>query len=1102
MRNLIFKFRRKRSWVVAFAALVCFPFTVTGQVRAKVFVSGTVIERTREPLAGAMILEKASGNGTITDADGRFSLSVSPDATIEISFIGYITQTIKVDIAAPMEIVMEEDAQGLDEVVVVGYSVQRKVNLSGAVDQISAKQLEARPINNLSKGLQGMIPNLNIDFTSGEPGQAAKINIRGLASINGGSPLILIDGVAADAEELNRLLPGDIATLSVLKDASSAAIYGARAAFGVILITTKQGDGDKIQVDYNNHFSWKRPSNLPEKSSDPYIYLKLKNISVLNTPWSSGHVTGDERLEWARQRSDDPTGTTPVLLNPLDRTQWEYMGNRDWTSYFIDKATFSHTHQVAVSGATEKTQFYLSGGVDDESGILSDFADDHFRRYSIRSKISYRLRSWMKLSNHFSYVHTNRTKPSYISSRGTTSHQKGDTNLGIFYDLAPVDYDVNPDGTWANTEAGQTMARMTDGGRETAEYGRLQNTFSAELDFWQRALLVNANYTFMNGTEDYNWYQTKYLIGYGPDDIREEGSSRSYKSTTHDLYSVLELYATFNKLIGRRHSIAAIAGFNQEYNRWNWYKAEREGLVSASLPSMALASGEQLVSEQYTDWAIRGLFFRANYTFDDRYIFEINGRYDGTSRFPQNKRFGFFPSASVAWRADSESFFEALRSAISQLKLRASFGSLGNQSIEGAVTRNEYGYIPSMTSALGSYLIDGKRPQVVNAPGLVSSNYTWETVITQNAGIDVGFLNNRVSVTYDMYRRDTRGMLTLGKKLPGVLGASEPRENAADMKTTGWELSLAYTDRTLLAGKPLSWGAKLTVSDSRSWITRFENPNKNLRDYYIGQELGEIWGLQNDGIFHTDAEIRTLDESDIIPWGSLEIVPGWPKYKDLDHDNRITKGALRVDDSGDLSIIGNNTPRYRFGFNLNGEWSGIDVSVFMQGIGKQDYYPLSFLYWSFYQQPYAGGQTHIFDFYRPENDSDVDRSKHSQAYLRAGLANQHTDAFYPVLQCWLADKNLGTSVDNSMGLAIPQTQYLLNAAYLRVKNITAGYTLPAAWLNKVHVARLRLFVSSDNLYEWSALKKYFDPEAVTNNSQNGYVYPFNRQFLFGINLTF
>ncbi|MGM9760766.1 MAG: TonB-dependent receptor, partial [Parabacteroides sp.] len=302
-------------------------------------------------------------------------------------------------------------------------------------------------------------------------------------------------------------------------------------------------------------------------------------------------------------------------------------------------------------------------------------------------------------------------------------------------------------------------------------------------------------------------------------------------------------------------------------------------------------------------------------------------------------------------------------------------------------------------------------------------------------------------------------------------------------------------------GEPLHWGVKFMLSDNRSWITRFDNDNKLLSQYYKGQELGEIWGLRSDGFFQTEAEIQQLDETEIIPWGALEIVPGWPKYKDLNGDQRITKGTS-VDDPGDLTIIGNSSPRFRFGFNVSGEWKGFDFSAFFQGIAKRDYYPLSYLYWSFYQQPYAGGAVHTFDFYRPTTDTEIDMAKHSQSYLDAGLANQNLNAQYPVLQCWLADKNLGTSSTSAMGLAIPQTGYLLNGAYLRVKNITLGYTLPSQWTRKFSVDRLRVFVSGDNLFEWSALKKYFDPEAVTDASQYGYVYPFNRQYSLGVNVTF
>ncbi|MDO5016845.1 MAG: TonB-dependent receptor [Porphyromonas sp.] len=1078
---------RRNQFFLRFISLLSAIFIGVGPLfAADTIVKGQVKDENGEPIIGAIVKYRAGGEGAATNIDGEFNISAPDGAELEISYIGYTTAKVVWSGQNPFVITLIQDQGLLEELVVVGYGTQAKVNLSGAVDQLSTKTLEQRPMSNISQGLQGMIPNLNIDFTSGEPGKAAKINVRGMTSINGGEPLLLIDGVSASADELNRLLPEDIASISVLKDAASAAIYGARAAFGVILVTTKSGKRvEGIQVGYNNHLMWKRPSILPAKSGDPYIYLKTKNIAVLNTPWSGGHVASDERLEWARQKSDNPEGTPSVRLNPLDETQWEYMGGQDWTAHFLNKATFSQAHQLSISGSSEKSSYYLSGGFNQEDGLLAHLVEkDNYLSYAMRAKGSYKVTDRLTVSNNTTYSSTQREKPGYFWN----------ADMSLFYNLAPSDYDVNPDGTWANSGVGRLMARLQDGGNDLYKQDRFQTTFGAELSLFNDLLKVNANYSYRKGFNDYNYSKTKYKIGYGPDDVREEGESMAYRTYATDVYQVLDLFGTFNWTTDK-HNVVAILGFNQENNVYNWVKAEREGLISSSFPTISLATGLPNVDENYSSWAIRGLFYRLNYIYEGRYIVELNGRYDGSSRFPKENRFGFFPSFSLAWRVDSEPFFEPLTSVVSQFKLRASYGSLGNQQVSA------FGYIPSMSPGTSGYLIDGVRPQIIGAPGLVSPNYTWEQVNTKNLGVDLGFLSNRLNLTFDIYRRDTQGMLVPGKELPGVLGAASPKENAADLKTNGWELSVSYTDHLTVMDSPLELGARFTLSDTRSWITRFDNPNRLLTQYYVGQELGEIWGLQSDGLFKDKEEIAALDESEIIPWGALSIVPGWPKYKDLDGDGRITKG-MTVDDPKDLSVIGNASPRFRYGFTFTAGWKGIDFSLFLQGIGKRDYYPLHFLYWSFYQQPYAGGQTHIYDYYRPVADSEVERAKHSQAYIDAGLADQNLDSQYPVLQSWLADRNLGTTIDKAMGMAIPQTGHLLSGAYLRVKNITLGYTLPEQWTEKININRLRLFVSADNLYEWSGVRNYFDPEAITESSDNGYTYPFNRQYIVGLNLTF
>lgn len=1030
---------------------------ITEQVRTKIQVSGVVVDSNGEPLIGATIREKESGNGTITDVDGKFTLSIPVDAVIVVSYVGYRDKLIAVNGKTSFKIELEDDTETLGEVVVVGYGIQKKANLSGSVDQITSTQLEQRPMTDLSKGLQGMVPNLNVDFTSGEPGQAANINIRGEASINGGSPLILIDGVASDAEEMNRLLPEDVESLSVLKDASSAAIYGARAAFGVVLITTKQGKGDRIQVNYNNNFSWKRPSSLTEKTSDPYIYLKLKNIAVLNTPWSSGHVTSDERLEWARQRSDNPDGTEAIRLNPLDNTQWEYMGNRNWTNYFLDKSTFSQAHQLSISGATEKTKFYLSGGVDSEDGVFSGVVkNDKYIRYSMRGKVNYQIWNWLSVSNNTSFVSTTRKKPSYY-------------NLSDFYDAEPHDMDVNPDGTWANSELGIALAQLVDGGEEKTVYDRLQSTFSAEMNFWERMLVLNANFTFSKSHEDYDWYKTKYRIGYGPDDVREQGTSRAYKGSTSELYTVLDLYATLTKSFDK-HLVSGVLGFNQEYSRWDKFTADRYDIISTSLPSIGLSSGEQYVDETYKDWAIRGLFFRANYMYDNRYIFELNGRYDGTSRFPKKDRFGFFPSGSVAWVLSKEKFMENINQSIGldMLKFRASYGALGNQNV------GTYAYLPTMSSGQIGQILDGSQPVAVYAPGVVSNTLTWEKVRTINGGIDLALLNNRLSASFDYYVRYTEGMLTKSKTLPSVFGASEPKTNAADLKTKGWELSLRWRDQFMLADSPFNYSIKVALADSRAFITKYDNPNKRLGDYYEGQEIGEMWGLTTEGFFQTEEEIKNHADQSAVGEDdqSYKFYVGDLKFADLNNDGKINKGDWTLANPGDFRKIGNSSSRYPYSFDLSADWKGFDIRGFFQGIGKRDWYAGggNHYFWGIYAQPWTNVQTHNLDHWTPENPN----------------------AYYPRVKAYIAEST-------GSELACVQTRYMQDASYLRMKNLTIGYTLPQDLTRKLNIERVRFYFSGENLFEITHLKANLDPEALDSSSK---VYPLQRSYSFGVNLTF
>ncbi|MFT6203586.1 MAG: TonB-linked SusC/RagA family outer membrane protein [Spirosomataceae bacterium] len=1067
-------------------------FLITSVGFSQVRISGKVTDESNEPMVGASVIVTGTTAGATADSDGGYNLVAKAGDKISFSMIGYLKQTVVVFKDTVINISLSEDSRALDEVVVVGFGTEKKINLSGAVNNVSVEQLKTRPVNNVSQGLQGISPGLNVDFNSGEPGSNPRLNIRGFTSINGGDPLIIIDGVPADVSLLNLMAPEDIESISVLKDASSAAIYGARAAFGVVLVTTKSGTKDRVTVSYNAFGSYGTPTVVPNKTTDPYIYLALQKLAEDNTPWT-GVGTNGERLQWARERSDNPAGTVGVRENANSPGLWEYMGNQNWTDYFLSNSTFSQNHNLSINGGSQKVNYYVSGSFNKHNGQLK-LADDFFDRTGVRSRVNLQMTDWLSFSNNTSYLHSNRESPSYF-------------NMQTLYNFEPTSWDKNPDGSWANNEVGRMGARLTDGGTETSKSNTFQTTFSGEAWILKNTLKVNAEYTLRNEDTNYDAYYSKINIGYGPSDIREEGVNQVWKRDLNSNYQVLNVYGTFNKSFGR-HAVTLLGGYNQEQFRSDNVSLRRDGVISSSLPTLELATGTLFGNQRIESWALRGVFYRANYVYDDRYILELNGRYDGSSKFPKANRFGFFPSVSGAWNVANEKFMANFYPQLNMLKIRASYGSLGNQAV-GA-----FDYIPSMSSSLGNYIIDGELPLGISSPGIVSDNYTWEKVVSQNIGLDLGMFGNKLNASFDYFIRDTKGMLTLGKDLPAVLGASEPKENAGDLRTKGWEFSLTYRTRLGNSANPVNFSSQFNLSDSRSFITRFDNPNNSLLQYYEGMELGEIWGLTSDGFFTSQEQIDALDQSSLIPWGALEIVEGWPRFADLDGNQNIEKG-LSADNPKDLRVIGNMLPRFRFGLNLNAEWNNLDLGVFLQGVGKRDFYPQDYLYWGFYQQPYSGGYAHLNDFYRAADDNANAIANHSQSYINAGLANANTDATYPALQAWLADRNLGERIDQVQGLAVPQTAYLLDGSYLRIKNVTLGYTIPAKFTQRAGISSLRVYFSGDNLFEWSQIADFFDPEAVSdiNNrldpsysagrgETSGYQYPYQRKYALGLNLNF
>lgn len=1044
---------------------------------------GKVTDQSGKPIRGVTVSIKGLGSAlTSTSNQGLFDLKkLTKNQILIFTSVGYKNQELSFNGQKELTIQMDDDHADLDEVVVVGYGTKKKQNLTGAVDHISGKVLASRPTANVLQGLQGMSPGLNITYGNGTPGGIPNVNIRGTTSINGGSPLFVIDGIpVTDAADLVRLNPSDIESYTVLRDAASSAIYGARATYGVILITTKSGTIGKQTVSFNTYSAWGKPTEMPKPVSDPYIFSRLLETATNNTPWDYVNYS-DEHYQWARERSDNPN-LPDTRIDPKDPKKWAYMGNNDWNDYFLNNSSRSESYNLTFSGGGRINEmpfkYYLSGDYTKENG-LSKLAKDNWSRKGIRGRMSISPFSWLKVDNNINLYNTRRDGPN--------------ASLTDIYYLTPIQVAKNPDGSWANTDAGRLAARLTDGGRSYGDNIGFHNVFNAVGTFLNGDLKFTGDASVKK--EYYKWSgnSKKYKIGFGPDDIREEGGVGSVSETRFDVSNtVFNLYANYDKTIGD-HTFGAMVGYNQEEYIYSSTNVNRNNLISSTLPYLGLTTGEMTMQAGYSSYATRSYFSRLNYAFKDRYIFETTGRFDGSSRFPVSSRWGFFPSVSTGWIVSNENFFENLKPTFSNLKFRATYGSLGNQNV------GDFSYIQTMSTGLSGYLIDGNQQQVVNgAPPLTidPNSYTWENVSTLNLGVDIGLWNDKFFLGYDNYVRNTTGMLTAGQELPGVLGTSVPRQNAADLRTKGWELSATYKDQFELADKLFRFDTKLVLSDSRAKITKFKNDERLLSNYFVGQEFGNIYGLVSDGQFKNADEIKGLDQSGIVPWGALDIVNGWPKFKDLDGNQKIERGVTE-NDLKDLKVIGNSSDRFRIGFNLNMDWNGFDASVFLQGVLKRDFYPKHYLFWGPYQQPYANIYPWHLDFYRDESDSPEQRAKHSQAYLDAGLADANHDAYYPVLQSWLADANDGK------GLAIPNTQYLLNGSYLRIKNVTFGYSIPQQILDKWKIQRLRFYVSGENLFEFSQIKKYVDPEAINNGTDNSaWAYPFQRKFSVGLNLDF
>lgn len=1021
-------------------------------------VKGSITDANNEPVIGAtVILSGDATRGTVTDINGNFILSNVPqNGSLEISYVGMKTQVIPINGRTNINVTMTSETELLDEIVVVGYGTQKKVNLTGAVESVSGSVLENRPITNIGQGLQGIVPNLNITMNNGgAPGGASNFNIRGTTSLNGGSPLILVDNVQMDA---NLVSPEDIESISVLKDAASAAIYGARAAYGVILITTKKGKmNQKPIVQLSTTAYWQNPA-LSFHNVNSMEFLTMKDIAYQNGG-GSGHYYHEAIYDYA-QKYFNGTYDLPVFFDPnIDPYKYQYCGNTDWWNELY-KTSFSSIYNASINGGSDKTTYYVSLGINDQGGILKA-VDDKFKKYNANINVSSNITKWLNASAKIMHTYTDEIHPTGgTTPMNPTAYSGISAYSGMMKnDLSPLMPVKHPDGHYAGQGSyTNPVAVQAQGGNGYYKQNDLWMTGALKLTPTE-GLIINTDYTwnyYGKGTTQHvrNFYD--YTAVPGTENYYPWTNPSSVTLTNNDdYYYAFNAYGEYSfSLNEKTNNFKILAGYNQEKKHTKYHFVGRKNLIDSNNPSINLATGEIATNGNESQWAINGFFSRLNYDFKGRYLFELNGRYDGSSKFAKGHRYHFFPSASAAWRISEEKFWEPFSNIWNNAKIRASYGSLGNQVVD------QLGNFPYLATygvnTKYSYLLGGNLPVAVSAPGLVSPTFTWETVDQMDFGIDASFLRSRLNFTYDWYRRNTKDMLTAGQALPAVLGTSVPNENAANMKTEGWDLSINWNDRL---PNGFNYYIKAVLSDYQSTITKFANPTGLISQYYVGQKIGEIWGYVSNGLFQTDAEAESWNDQSYLysgKWGAGDV-----KYEDLDNNKKIDMGSNTLNDPGDRKIIGNSTPRYAYGITAGFDYKNVDFEMFWQGIGKRDYMPGGSSFWGF----------------TSEWDTPL---KSSLDYW----TESNKDAYFPRPN-WNNGGNRQTS-----------TRYLQNASYVRLKNIVVGYSLPKTTLNKYKIQRLRFFIQGENLLTFTPLIKSFDPETLNNMT-----YPINKKYSIGLNLT-
>ena len=1085
-------------------------------------------------IPGATVLIKETGRGQAADVNGNYSIQVATGQTLLFSAIGYAEQAIVVGESNQINVALQVSATALEGAVVVGYGTQKKENLTGAVASVNVeKTLSSRPIADIGRGLQGAVPGLSVVVASGEIGSDPIMKVRGqVGSLNGSSsPLILLDNVEIPSIQL--VNPDDIESISVLKDAASASIYGAKAAFGVVLITTKKGaKRESVSVTYSANFSWQnRAKDLNMATVDGLQYTldaaRTRNPEAAPTTvgvgnmWKMNEESIARSIEWQQKYGGKVKASDPVVYNRdwYVNSLGEKLGVRTYNAIdaLVDEWTPTYTQNLSVNGLSGKTSYSLGMGLLDQSGMVKPAKRDDFKRYNMSINLSTEINKYLTVRGGAIYSDRNKRYPSIGSASAGdpwlyayrwgslmpigVKDQHGEELRNPAYEFAETTTS-SMHNVYMNINLGATIT-FNKNWNAQFDYSHVTReditetsmpTFSAA-DIWYAPVRwVDANndlpvYVDAEGNvvDDGGVvaYRFNPRVDYNANGTTGSSITRRSVATNSNVFNV---YSTYNLTIKDLHVFKFMAGMNSVTNEAQWHQASRADLTNFDNPQFNFATGNQTVLGDNTWDAQLGFFGRINYVLNEKYLFEANLRYDGSSRFPKNLKWQWFPSFSAGWIFTNEKFAESIKPVLSFGKLRASWGSIGDQTVSNRL------YVPTMDVYTTNW-IGGTGDKVLGygAPAAVSGNISWQFIETLNLGIDLRFWMNRIGVTFDWYQRDTKDMIIGGDALPYTFGTATPQGNYGNLRTRGWELAIDFNYRFK---NGLGINGMATLSDATSVVTKgadYKTPWENRSigsTWATGARYGDVWGYVTDRLYQESDFVRGSDGKlqkvtiiiDGAPKDSYQLAgpnpvyqtrledgagvvifrPGDVKFVDINGDGYITPGAGTFGDPGDRKVIGNTTPRYDYGFRLGADYKGFDFSVFLQGIGKRDMW--------------GSGQLAIPGYHAADGAMP-------QAIAGNYWRPDRTDAFYP--RAW---DNGGNNTNYSLQI---QTRYLLDMSYMRIKNITIGYTVPEKILKKIMMAKARFYVSLENFFTFDNLRGLpIDPESISGysmlNSSNNY----------------